>query len=193
MMNYIWSGIFLSSFLYAALCGNISAFGTAIVESSQSAVTFVIGLAGIMAMWSGLMEVAERTGLIHSLARLLMPFTRLLFPKQKDPETLSCIIMSFMANIFGAGNSATVFSLKAMERLDAENNYSPRASNAMCMFLALSMSMIQLIPITVIKVRSDLGSASPDDIILPSIAAGLISMAVSVWICKLFERKSPDA
>ena len=91
MMNYIWSGIFLSSFLYAALCGNISAFGTAIVESSQSAVTFVIGLAGIMAMWSGLMEAAERTGLIHSLARLLMPFTRLLFPKQKDPETLSCM------------------------------------------------------------------------------------------------------
>ena len=63
----------------------------------------------------------------------------------------------------------------------------------MCMFIALTMSMIQLVPITVIKVRSDLGSAAPDDIILPSIAAGLISMTVSVWICKLCERKSPDA
>ena len=111
MMNYIWSGLFLVSFFYAVCRGSLPAFGSAIVESSQSAVTFVIGLTGIMAMWSGLMEVAERTGLIRGLARLLMPFTRLLFPGQKDSETLSCIIMSFMANIFGAGNSSTVFAL----------------------------------------------------------------------------------
>lgn len=102
------------------------------------------------------------------------------------------MIMSFMANIFGAGNSATIFSLKAMELLDEENLNSPYASNAMCMFVSLTMSMIQLIPITVIKIRSDLGSASPEDIILPSIAAGLISMIVSAAACRLFERKSSN-
>ena len=75
MMNYIWSGLFLVSFFYAVCRGSLPAFGSAIVESSQSAVTFVIGLTGIMAMWSGLMEVAERTGLIRGLARLLMPVT----------------------------------------------------------------------------------------------------------------------
>ena len=129
MMNYIWSGLFLVSFFYAVCRGSLPAFGSAIVESSQSAVTFVIGLTGIMAMWSGLMEVAERTGLIRGLARLLMPFTRLLFPGQKDSETLSCIIMSFMANIFGAGNSSTVFALRAMERLDAQNSLLQTSSD----------------------------------------------------------------
>ena len=139
MMNYIWSGLFLVSFFYAVCRGSLPAFGSAIVESSQSAVTFVIGLTGIMAMWSGLMEVAERTGLIRGLARLLMPFTRLLFPGQKDSETLSCIIMSFMANIFGAGNSSTVFALRAMERLDAQNNHASSASNDMCTFAVVNI------------------------------------------------------
>ncbi len=139
------------------------------------------------------MKIAEESGLIDKAAKGLRPLLTFLFPKEKDSQTIAMMIMSFMANIFGAGNSATVFSLKAMERLDVENGHSPCASNAMCMFIALTMSMIQLVPITVIKVRSDLGSAAPDDIILPSIAAGLISMTVSVWICKLCERKSPDA
>ena len=100
------------------------------------------------------------------------------------------IVMSFMANIFGAGNSATVFSIKAMKLLDEDNGFSRYASNSMCMFTALSMSMIQLVPIAVIKIRSDLGSVSPEDIILPSIVAGLLSMAASVMVCRAFERKS---
>ena len=173
--------------------GRADAFTDSFLASCTDAVEFTLSLAGVMAVWSGLMKIAEESGLIDHAAKALRPILTFLFPKEKNSQTLAMMIMSFMANIFGAGNSATVFSLKAMERLDAENGHSPRASNAMCMFLALSMSMIQLIPITVIKVRSDLGSTSPDDIILPSIAAGLISMAVSVWICKLFERKSPDA
>ena len=192
MMNYIWSGIFLSSFLYAALCGNISAFGTAIVESSQSAVTFVIGLAGIMAMWSGLMEVAERTALIHSLARLLMPFTRLLFPKQKDPETLSCIIMSFMANIFGAGNSSTVFALRTMERLDAQNHHAASASNDMCTFAVVNMAFAPLVPVVTIQIREDLGSEAPYSIVLPALITAGITVLISIAICKLMERRSTE-
>ena len=156
------------------------------LSKGDSILTICFASAGIPVQPKGQFRISLPAALLEGSALRLLSI-------DGSQETLSCIIMSFMANIFGAGNSATVFSLKAMERLDAENGHSPRASNAMCMFLALSMSMIQLIPITVIKVRSDLGSASPDDIILPSIAAGLISMAVSVWICKLFERKSPDA
>ena len=116
MMNYIWAGILLVSVVYAMFSGNLDALGTALTESSNEAVEFVIGLAGIMAMWSGLMEIAERTGLINSLSRLLLPFTRLLFPGRRDPETLSSIIMSFMANIFGAAKTV-VFDIND-ERLD---------------------------------------------------------------------------
>ena len=140
MMNYIWAGILLVSVVYAMFSGNLDALGTALTESSNEAVEFVIGLAGIMAMWSGLMEIAERTGLINSLSRLLLPFTRLLFPGRRDPETLSSIIMSFMANIFGAGNSSTVFALRTMEKLDIENHKSPTASNDMCMFAVVNMA-----------------------------------------------------
>ena len=192
MMNYIWAIILLVSIAYAFFTGNLSSLSEALTESSGAAVEFVFGLAGIMAMWSGLMEIAERTGLINSLSRFLMPFTKLLFPKQRDPETLSSIIMSFMSNIFGAGNSATVFSLKSMEMLDAENGRSPYASNTMCMFIAVSTTMIQLVPVTVVKVRTDLGSQDPGSIIIPSIVAGLVSMAVTILIAKLFERKSKN-
>ena len=136
------------------------------------------------------MKIAEESGLISKISRAMRPMMSYLFPHEKNDRTIAMMIMSFMANIFGAGNSATIFSLKAMELLDKENHGSAYASNAMCMFVALTMSMIQLVPITVIKVRSDLGSHSPEDIILPSIIAGLISMVVSVAACKFFERKN---
>lgn len=190
MMNYIWSGIFLASFSYAALSGNLSAFGTAIIESSQSAVTFVINLAGIMAMWTGLMEVAERTGLIRQLSGMLMPFTRILFPNQKDPETLSCIIMSFMANIFGAGNSSTVFALRTMERLDAQNRHAASASNDMCTFAVVNMAFAPLVPIVTIQIREDLGSEDPYSIVLPALITAGITVLLSIVICKFMERRT---
>ncbi|MEE0517224.1 MAG: nucleoside recognition domain-containing protein, partial [Anaerovoracaceae bacterium] len=112
MMNYIWSVILLASILYALVTGNLTSLGNALTESAGEAVEFVFALCGIMAMWSGLMEIAERTGLINSFSKMLLPFTKLLFPDQKNPETLSSIIMSFMSNIFGAGNSSTVFALR---------------------------------------------------------------------------------
>ena len=190
MMNYIWSGIFLASFSYAALSGNLSAFGTAIIESSQSAVTFVISLAGIMAMWTGLMEVAERTGLIRQLSGILMPFTRILFPNQKDPETLSCIIMSFMANIFGAGKSSTVFALRTMERLDAQNRHAASASNDMCTFAVVNMAFAPLVPIVTIQIREELGSEDPYSIVLPALITAGITVLLSIVICKFMERRT---
>lgn len=193
MMNYIWGAMLLLGILFSILHQNVSAFTDGLMNSCTEAVEFMLSLAGIMAVWSGLMKIAEESGLIAKVSHAVMPLMRWLFPKEKNPRIISMMIMSFMANIFGAGNSATVFSLKAMELLDEENKHSPYASNAMCMFIALTMSMIQLVPIAVIKIRSDLGSAAAEDIILPSIFAGLASMIASVWVCKFFERKSPDA
>jgi len=189
MMNYIWGFMLLTGILFSIINNRVSQFTDGLMNSCTEAVEFVIALAGIMAVWSGLMKIAEESGLIGRISKAVRPLMRFLFPDEKNDQTISMMIMSFMANIFGAGNSATVFSLKAMELLDEENRHSPEASNAMCMFVALTMSMIQLVPVTVIKIRSDLGSSSPEDIILPSIAAGLVSMAVSILVCKFFERK----
>lgn len=189
MMNYIWGFMIILGIFFAVINGKAAAFTEGLMVSCTEAVEFIIALAGIMAVWSGLMKIAEESGLVSKLSSLTKPLMKYLFPDTINPQITAMMLMSFMANIFGAGNSATVFSLKAMELMDEENNKSPLASNAMCMFIALSMSMIQLVPITIIKIRSDLGSVSPEDIILPSILAGLISMVVSVWVCKLAERK----
>ncbi len=192
MMNYIWAIILLSSILYAFFTGNLAALSDALTESSASAVEFVFGLCGIMAMWSGLMEIAERTGLINSLSKLLLPFTKLLFPRQKDPETLSSIIMSFMANIFGAGNSSTVFALRTMEKLDNENHKSSVASNDMCTFAVVNMAFAPIFPVMAIQIRTDAGSADPYSIVVPSIITAAVTIAVSIIACKYFERRSKE-
>ena len=189
MMNYIWAILFLASFVYACFAGNLSAFGAALMESSQNAVTFILSLAGIMAMWSGLMKIAEKTGLINKLSKVLLPFTSLLFPKQKDPETLSYIIMSFMSNIFGAGNSSTVFALRTMEKLDEQNSHREFASNDMCTFAVVNMAFAPLIPVVTIQMREDLGSSDPYSIVLPSIITAAVTIMVSVFVCKILERK----
>lgn len=190
MMNYIWASMILLGILFACFNGSLSSFTDGLMSSCTEAVQFVISLIGIMAVWSGLMNIADKSGMISKISAKVQPLMRFLFPHEKNQQTIAMMLMSFVANIFGAGNSATVFSLKAMELLDEENNRSPYASNAMCMFTAATMSMIQLVPITVLKVRADLGSADSADIIVPSFLTSLVSMAVSIMICKVFERKS---
>lgn len=192
MMNYIWGAMLITGIVFSLITGKTSDFTDGLMSSCTDAVQFIITLAGIMAVWSGLMKIAEESGLIAKISNIMKPLMHYLFPFEKNDRTIAMMIMSFMANIFGAGNSATIFSLKAMELLDEENGRSQYASNEMCMFIALTMSMIQLVPVTVIKLRSDLGSSSPEDIIVPSIIAGLISMLVSIWICKLFERNKTN-
>ncbi len=190
MMNYIWAGMLFFGVIIAALRGVLGSFSEGLMESCTEGVYFVIGLAGIMAVWSGLMNIAKDSGLIDSFARLVRPLIKYLFPHEKNRETIAMMLMSFSANIFGAGNSATAFAIKSMAMLDEENGFSPVASDAMCMFMAVNMSMIQIVPVTIVKIRSDAGSADPGDIIIPSIVAGLISMVASIAICKLYERKS---
>ncbi|HPO05144.1 MAG TPA: nucleoside recognition domain-containing protein [Bacillota bacterium] len=189
MMNYIWAGMLITGIAFATYRGVLSAFSESLMESCTDGVYFVIGLAGIMAVWSGLMNIAKDSGLIDAFARLVRPVIRFLFPKERNRETIAMILMSFSANIFGAGNSATIFALKSMVMLDEENGRSPVASDAMCMFLAVNMSMIQIVPVTIVKIRSDAGSEDPGSIIIPSILAGFASMIVSIAVCKFYERK----
>ena len=192
MMNYIWSGMILLSLLFSVLNGTLGAFTDSLMASCTRAVEFTISLIGIMAVWSGLMKIAESSGLIHWVSAKVSPVMRFLFPNEHDEQTLAIMLMSFITNIFGAGNSATVFSLKAMERLDTENEHSIYASNTMCMFVITTMSMVQLVPVTIIKIRSELGSCDSGDIIIPSILSGVISMVIPIIICKFYERKYPD-
>jgi spore maturation protein A len=186
-MSYMWFGMIFFGVVLAAFTGTLSEINTAIFESCERGVYFVIGLAGIMAVWSGLMNIAKGAGLIDWVGVKSKPVIQWVFPKLKDETAISYILMSFAANVFGVGNSATVFGLKAMESLEKINRSSIYASNEMCMFMAINMSAIQLVPVTVIKIRAEAGAVTPGDIILPSLVVSLITMVVSVAVCKYCE------
>lgn len=197
-MNKIWiimlmAGI--SCYGFSSLSGTASASGHSFTEglfaSCEEAVYFVIGLAGIMGLWSGFMNIAKGSGLIYALSKKSRKLMNFLFPKEKDEESLMLMLMAFVANIFGAGNSATIFSIQAMKRLEDSNPHKKYASNEMCMFAAVNMSMFQLVPVAVIQIRAQAGSEFPEDIILPSLLSGLLATVVSIAVCKLCEKRSP--
>ncbi len=169
--------------------GRFSDLTQGMLLSCEEAVYFVLGLTGIMGLWSGFMNIARGAGLIHALAVRSRRLMKLLFPREKNEETLMMMLMGFTANIFGAGNSATVFSLQAMKMLDEENGGRREASDEMCMFAAVNMSMLQLVPVTVIQIRASAGSQSAEDIIIPSVIAGLAATVLSAAVCKYFEKR----
>ena len=188
-MSKIWVGMIVIGIAFAGLRGDLNSINNVIMNSSEQAIMFVLGLSGIMAVWSGLLRVAEAAGLVSLLARKAEPFVKKVFPEEKNEETLSVMCMSMAANVFGVGNTATVFGIQAMKRLDVENGCKEKANNTMCMFMAITMSSIQLIPVTVLKIRSETGSVSPEDIILPTLVATFISTLTAILVCKWYEGK----
>ncbi|KAB3531819.1 nucleoside recognition domain-containing protein [Alkaliphilus serpentinus] len=187
-MNFIWAFIILIGILVATLTGKLNVTNEVILGDAQEAIVFAISLTGIMSVWLGLMNIAKKSGLIKSFGNLMKPLTKLLFPTvPPNHPALSAIIMNMVANMMGAGNSATALGLKAMEDLQSLNKNKRVASDAMCMFLVINMSSIQLIPLTVLKLRKDAGSIFPEEIIITSIIATAISTIVGILVCKVFE------
>ena len=189
MMNFIWVGMVIIGIGVAVFTQNTQIINTVVIHNTQEAVTFAIGLTGIMAVWLGLMNVAKKSGLIKSISKLMSPIIRLLFPEiPKNHPAISAIVMNMVANMFGAGNSATALGLKAMEEMQSLNHKKNTSTNAMCMFLVINMSSIQLIPLSVLKIRADAGSLNPTEIIATSLIATMISTIVGIVACKLLER-----
>ncbi len=187
-MNKVWFFMIIFGIMAALYTGNIDIVNEVILQDTQEAVVFAIGLTGIMSIWLGLMNVAKKSGLINSLSALMRPVTRLLFPSvPENHPAVSAMMMNMVANMFGAGNSATALGLKAMEELQSLNKGRDTASNAMCMFLVINMSSIQLIPLNVLKLRADAGSMVPAEIIAPALLATTVSTVVGVAVCKLLE------
>jgi len=158
-------------------------------EIAGTAVSIAIGLIGIMAMWLGVMRVAEQAGLITRLAGLVRPLTRRIFPDvPQDHPAIGSMIMNISANMLGLGNAATPFGLKAMEELNKLNSKSGVATDAMVTFLALNTSCVTLIPATAIAVRAAAGSADPAIIIGTSFLASLTATICAVVLSKLLSR-----
>lgn len=165
MLNYIWVGMLLIGFIIGALNGRIEEVTNAAFTSAGRAVELCIGLLGIICLWSGLMKIMERSGLINVIARLARPVLKLFFREIKDNDkAMGAMVMNLAANFMGLGNAATPLGIKAMGELQKANGRKDTASNAMCMFLVLNTSALQLIPTTVIALRNNAGSTAPSEI-----------------------------
>lgn len=190
-MKKVWFGLIASGLIFSFLSGKPEVVSNVLLNDLQKSVDLVLSLVAIMAFWSGLMRVAEKSGVLNSLSSLLKPVINLLFKDiQNSKEAVNAVVMTILANMFGLGNSATVLGIKAMEEMQKINNNKKIATSSMCMLLIINMSSIQLIPLSVIKLRADAGSGNPMDIILPTIVATTFSTFIAILLAKYYERKS---
>lgn len=189
MMNYLWGGMLLTGIVYGVLTGNVKAITDAVLASSREAITLCFTMFGIVAFWSGLMEVAVDAGIMKGMTKLLKPVMSFLFPKiPKDHPALTSISANFVANILGLGWAATPAGLRAMSELahleEERGKLTDVASDEMCTFLVVNISSLQLIPVNIIAYRSQYGSVNPAGIIAPAILATLVGTLVAVFFCK---------
>lgn len=186
MMNYVWAVMILLGIVYAAISGNIDHITQGIIDEAKAAVSLCITLVGIIAMWTGMMKIAERAGIIESLTRKISPILKFLFPRiPENHMARKYIATNLIANFLGLGWAATPAGLKAMKELQKLNRGSHVASIEMCTFLIINISSIQLLSINMIAYRNQFGSANPTEIIGPAFVADLISTIVGVVFCKI--------
>ncbi|MBL7074804.1 nucleoside recognition protein [candidate division KSB1 bacterium] len=189
MLNYIWLALMVIAIIVGAINGRIEEVTKAAVENASTAVDISLGLIGIMALWLGVMKIAEKGGIIQILSRAIRPIARFLFPRiPKDHPAIGAMLMNIIANWLGLGNAATPLGLKAMEELQTLNKSKDTATNAMVVFLALNTASITIIPMTVIAVRAKLGSANPFEIISTAVFASTCATIAAVTAAKLMQK-----
>lgn len=187
MLNIIWPIFILISFLYAIISRNMDNTTQAIFESAENSVELTITFFATICMWNGIMEIAKRTTFVEKLTRLLKPLINFLFPDCKNNEKAKEeISMNMVANILGLGNAATPLGLKAMRTLQKDNPKKDTISNSMSMFIVINTASIQIIPTTVIAIRSSLNSNNPTQIILPVWIATISAAFAVIAATKIF-------
>lgn len=220
MLNYIWACMILIGIFYAVITGNTEALTDAILTSAGEGISLCVSMAGVVAFWMGLMEIAKEAGLIEKMTRGIRPVLKYCFPKIPEGHpALGYIASNIIANVLGLGWACTPAGLKAMEALaqleeergdsaylETEEGDEKRktavevkgegktghrvASNEMCTFLILNISSLQLIPVNIIAYRSQYGSTHPASIIGPSILATLVSTFTALVFCKIADKVS---
>lgn len=180
-MNYIFFLLIILSIIIGILNGTIGEVTNSMLSACNTAVKISFSLIGIMAFWLGVMRIAEKSGLVQLISKLLQPVTKFLFKDiKKDSPAIGNIAMSLSANALGLTNAATPIGLKVMEELQEENNNKEEASDAMCMFLGMNTAGFQIIPATVIAILVGLGAKNPSEIILPTFIVTSISFVVAI-------------
>ena len=186
MLNILWPIFIIISIIYAIFSGNLDGLNKSIFESTESAVSLTLTLIGMTCLWSGIMEIASKTDILKYLTKLLKPIVRILFPEiNLNSKSYNNIIMNIVANILGLGNAATPLGLKAMNELQKDNKDKETLSDNMMMLIVLNTASLQIIPTTVISIRSSLGSKNPTQIIFPVWLSTICAAVVGIVCCKL--------
>ncbi|OLS40190.1 nucleoside recognition domain-containing protein [Bacillus sp. MRMR6] len=187
MVNYIWVFMMVIGIVFAMINGTMGEVNKAIFDGAKEAVTLCIGLISILVFWLGLMRIAEESGLLKRLSKLFRPLVKRLFPEiPHNHPAMGYILSNMIANMFGLGNAATPLGIKAMEELKRLNGGKNSASRSMVTFLAINTASITIIPTTVIAIRINYNSASPTEIVVPTLIATIISMLGAVMIDRYF-------
>ena len=183
-MAILWTGMVLLSVIFGLINGRMEAVSAAALEGAGSAIQLCISMAGVLCLWSGVMELMNRSGLSAKLARAFRPILKALLPRaSRDEKTLAAVSANVSANLLGLGNAATPLGIQAARRMAV--GQEGVASDELCLLVVLNTASIQLIPATVASVRSAAGAASPFDILPAVWLASVLSVAAGLAAAKL--------
>lgn len=190
MLNKIWPIFIIISFIYAFFSGNIDKVNSGIFESTKSAVELSLTFLGTMCLWNGIMQIAYKSKLINRIVKILNPIIKRIFPEiKKDEKIKKEVSMNIIANIFGLGNAATPLGIKAMTSMQEVNTKKDTLSDSMMMFIVINTASLQIIPTTVIAIRTSLNSSNPTSIVVPVWVATIFSIIAGICITKILIKR----
>lgn len=191
MVNIIWAILIFIAIIYAFLTGNVDTINNGILTHATSGFNLILEMMPLIVLWTGIMKIAEESGLLNIFSRLLNPLLSKLFPSlNKEHKALGYIASNIAANMLGLGSAATPFGLKAMEELERDNPKKDTATEAMITFLVLNTGGVTLIPTTVIALRIMHGSINPTEIIITSILATTVSSVSGLLLDYTIRRRN---
>ena len=191
-MNYIWYFLIVISIIFGAINGTLDDVAKAIFTGTELSVKIILTLLGIMTFWLGIMKIAEKSGIVEFISKILKPVARIIFPQiPKNSPIIGDVAMNFSANALGLANAATPMGIKAMEGMQEINEDKESASDSMCTLLAMNTAGFQLIPATVIAILAANGSESPTEIIVPTLIVTSVAFVSAIIIAKLFQKVFP--
>ena len=189
LINYIWFFILVIGIVVGLLTGRADSISKIFTSASSGTVQLLIEITGSICLWSGVMKVAQKSGLTDKIAIVLRPILRFLFKEEgRNEKALGFIIMNITANMMGISNAATPFGIKAMEEMQKYNNKKDTASNDMALFLVLNAACIQFVPTTILSFRAACNSKNPGEIIIPAIITTTTAALVGVITSKLLQK-----
>lgn len=188
-MNYIFYFLIVFSLIFGIINGKTDEVVNSILEGADLSVKIAFSLIGIMAFWLGIVRIAEKSGIVRWIAKIIKPVTKRLFNEiPEESPAIGNIALSISANALGLTNAATPIGLRVMEELQSENDDKSTASNAMCMFLAMNTAGFQIVPATVIAILVAVGSKNPTEIIIPTLIVTGFAFVSAIVLAKIFQK-----